>query len=123
MSSASTTSAPPRYPELVLTTGERTLAEDPALVAGMVAATRDGYARLATDPEGALDELLAAVPALSEREQRAQLDALLEARALGRGVELDRRTLAAWARWDAEHGIVAAAPRVAEAFELELEPR
>ena len=63
----------------------------------MVAATGRGYDDAVADPEAALDDLLAAVPELDPAEQRAQLEALLAARALGPGVELDRAALAAWA--------------------------
>ena len=109
----------PRYPELVLTTTAETLAERPELVAEMVAATGRGYDATVEDPDGALDDLLAAVPELDPDEQRAQLDALLEARALGPGVGLDREALEAWASWEAERGIVAQPPALEQIFLLD----
>ena len=100
----------PRYPELILTTTAETLAERPG--AGRRRRRRDR--RAATTPwsptrRRGLDDLVAAVPELDRDEQRAQLDALLDAGALGPGLELDRATLDAWARWEAEAGIVDAA--------------
>ena len=74
----------PRYPELVLTTTAETLASEPELVDGVVAATGARLRRRVADPEAALDDLLTAVPELDPAEQRAQLEALLDARALGR---------------------------------------
>ena len=69
-------------------------------------------------PQSALDDLVAAVPELDRDDQSAQLDALLDAGALGPGLHLDRATLDAWARWDAESGIVEEPPDVDEAFDL-----
>jgi putative hydroxymethylpyrimidine transport system substrate-binding protein len=109
----------PSYPELVLTTTAETLASDPGLVEDMVAATGRGYDRVVADPRAGLDVLIAAVPELDAEEQRAQLDALLAARALGPGLDLDRPTLDAWARWEAEVGIVPAPPVVEQAFSLD----
>jgi NitT/TauT family transport system substrate-binding protein/putative hydroxymethylpyrimidine transport system substrate-binding protein len=110
----------PRYPELVLTTSAGTLAERPDLVQAVVEATADGYDDVAADPGRGLDALTEAVPGLARSEQRAQLDALIDADALGGGAGFDERALQAWARWDAEHGIVAAPPRPADAFALDL---
>lgn len=109
----------PRYPELVLTTTAETLAARPELVAAMVSATGRGYDATVEDPDAALDHLLAAVPELDPEEQRAQLDALLEARALGPGVGFDRGALEAWARWEAERGIVAQPPALERTFVLD----
>ena len=76
--------APP-YPELVLVTTARTVAERPELVEGMRAALEEGQQAVLADPDAALADLLEAVPELSEAEQRAQLDALLAADAIGAG--------------------------------------
>ncbi len=108
----------PRYPELVLVTSAETLELDPALVAGAVAATEAGYETLIGEPEASLDELLAAVSGLDPDEQRAQLDALLEADAFSSPGELDRQVLEDWAAWDAEQGIVGEPPDVEAAFEV-----
>jgi putative hydroxymethylpyrimidine transport system substrate-binding protein len=105
----------PRYPELILTTSAATLEARPELVGGVVAATAAGYDDVLSDPPAALDALLAAVP-LDPGEQRAQLEALLEADALGPGVALDPDALAEWAVWEAERGLVSEAPDLDRAF-------
>ncbi|HEY8002270.1 MAG: ABC transporter substrate-binding protein [Vicinamibacteria bacterium] len=110
--------APP-YPELVLTTTAETLAQRPALVDEVVSATGNGYDEVVSDPEGGLDDLLAAVPELARGEQRAQLAALLAAHALGPALDLDRGALDAWASWEAERGIVARTPAVGRTFALD----
>jgi putative hydroxymethylpyrimidine transport system substrate-binding protein len=71
----------PSYPELVLATTERLRRERPGLVAGVVRATRRGYAVAAAHPRRALDDLLAANPDLDRAETGAQLAALNRARA------------------------------------------
>jgi NitT/TauT family transport system substrate-binding protein/putative hydroxymethylpyrimidine transport system substrate-binding protein len=113
--------APP-YPELVLATGADTIADDPELVEAVVGATAAGYRAVLADPEGALADLLAAEPELGAAEQRAQLEALLDAHALG-SVALDRAVLRRWARWDVERGLVTRPIVVERAFELGLAPR
>ncbi len=110
----------PRYPELVIATSAETLSERPELVAAMAAATGRGYGAAVDDPEQALDALIDRVPALERTDQRAQLEALLAADALGPGTGLHRDMLEAWARWDARHGIVARPPRVDAAFAPEF---
>jgi NitT/TauT family transport system substrate-binding protein/putative hydroxymethylpyrimidine transport system substrate-binding protein len=109
----------PRYPELVLTTTAKTVAERPELVAAVVAATGRGYDTVVGDPAHGLDALLAAVPELDRGEQHAQLSALLDARALGPGLGFDRAALDAWAAWEARRGIVDRAPLVRRAFSLD----
>ena len=111
--------APP-YPELVIATSADTLAERPELVTAMVEATGDGYADVLDDPERGLDAMVDEVPGLDRATQSAELVTLMGAEALGSGTGLDRRVLQAWARWDAEHGIVASPPRVEDAFALHL---
>ncbi len=106
--------APP-YPELILTTSGKTLANDPALVRSVVAATRRGYAFAEQQPAKALDDLLAADPALDRSEQQAQLDALLP--------DLDpapfrRDVLVRWAAWDLRHGLLERPLDVDTAFDL-----
>lgn len=109
--------APP-YPELVIVASAATLAEQPELVADVVAATGEGYAAVLDDPAAALDPLLEAVPALEREQQAAQFEALLAAGAFSEEAGLDPRVLRAWARWDLRHGIVSELPRVDEAFAL-----
>ncbi len=94
--------APP-YPELILATSRRTLDEQPDLVDTLVDATRRGYAFAAHQPAQALDDLLAANPALDRAEQKAQLDALLPDL---HPAPFDPRTLRAWSDWDVTHGLL-----------------
>ena len=94
--------APP-YPELILTTSRKTLNDDPALVEAVVTATRRGYAFVERSPDEALDDLLAANPALDRAEQQAQLDALLPDLD---PAPFDPATLRAWAHWDVKHGLL-----------------
>lgn len=104
--------APP-YPELVLTTSHRTLEQDPGLVDAVVAATRRGYAFAASDPDAALDDLLAADPSLDRADQRAQMSVLLPVLA-PRPFDFD--VLREWASWDLEHGLLEKPLGVEQAF-------
>jgi NitT/TauT family transport system substrate-binding protein/putative hydroxymethylpyrimidine transport system substrate-binding protein len=106
--------APP-YPELILTTSRATLNERPELVRAVVAATAAGYAFTARQPRQALDDLLAANPALDRSEQRAQLAALLPDL---HPAPFDPQTLRQWAAWDFEHGLLGRPLRVSAAFDL-----
>jgi ABC-type nitrate/sulfonate/bicarbonate transport system substrate-binding protein len=106
--------APP-YPELILTTSRQTLDDDPALVRAVVAATRRGYAFTERQPAQALDDLLAANPALDRAEQQAQLDALLPDL---HPAPFDPATLRAWSRWDVKHGLLQHPVEVDRAFDL-----
>lgn len=106
--------APP-YPELVLATSATRLREDPEAVAAVVAATERGYALACTRPDAALDDLLAAVPALDRAEQEAQR------RALGKDLcprPLRPDLLRAWAAWDQEHAILRRPLDTSAAFPL-----
>ena len=113
--------APP-YPELVLVATADTVARRPQLIEGLLAAVEQGQQAVLADPEATLADLLEAVPELSEAEQRAQLEALLDAGAIGAGVLPDEGVLERWAEWDAEGGIVKRPPRIDRAFELGLAP-
>ncbi|HEY3492706.1 MAG TPA: ABC transporter substrate-binding protein [Solirubrobacterales bacterium] len=104
--------APP-YPELVLTTSGRTLEQDPDLVDAVVAATRRGYAFAQSDPDAALDDLLAADPSLDRGDQEAQLDALGPVLAPR---PFDFEVLSEWADWDLEHGLLEKPLSVEQAF-------
>jgi NitT/TauT family transport system substrate-binding protein/putative hydroxymethylpyrimidine transport system substrate-binding protein len=110
--------APP-YPELILTTSAETLASRPEWVRGVVDATAAGYDEVLAEPANALDALLEAVP-LDPAEQRSQLEALIEADALGPGVALDPDALREWAAWEAERGLVEEPPDLDRAFALGL---
>jgi putative hydroxymethylpyrimidine transport system substrate-binding protein len=106
--------APP-YPELILTTARKTLDEDPELVEAVVGATRRGYAFAESHPAQALDDLLAADPALERGEQAAQLRALLPDL---HPLPFDPTVLREWAAWDLEHGLLERPLDVAAAFDL-----
>jgi ABC-type nitrate/sulfonate/bicarbonate transport system substrate-binding protein len=107
--------APP-YPELVLATSRKTLEREPALVDATVAATRRGYSFARRSPAAALDDLLAADPALDRADQRAQLKLLLPDL---RPAPFDRAVLREWAAWDLEHGLLERPLDLDEAFRLE----
>jgi putative hydroxymethylpyrimidine transport system substrate-binding protein len=106
--------APP-YPELVLAASRRTLDEQPALVGAMVGATRRGYAFAVAHPQRALDDLLAAEPALDRAEQEQQLGALLPDL---HPAPFDPAVLREWAAWDLRHGLLKRRLDVARAFAL-----
>jgi putative hydroxymethylpyrimidine transport system substrate-binding protein len=106
--------APP-YPELVLTASRRTIERDPELVGAAVEATRRGYAFAVSNPEQALDDLLAAAPTLDRAEQAAQLRLLLP---ILRPASFDPAVLREWAAWDLEHGILERPLDVEAAFRL-----
>jgi NitT/TauT family transport system substrate-binding protein/putative hydroxymethylpyrimidine transport system substrate-binding protein len=106
--------APP-YPELILTTSERLLENDPKLVDAVVSATRRGYEEAEKHPAAALDDLLAANRnlGLDRAEQEAQLEALLPAL---RPAPFDRQVLEEWAAWDLRHHLLEAPLAVEQAF-------
>lgn len=104
--------APP-YPELVLTTSRRTLESDPVLVDSVVAATRRGYTLAESDPDAALEDLLAGDPSLDRADQKAQLEALQPILAPR---PFDFEALREWAGWDLEHGLLEQPLEVEQAF-------
>jgi NitT/TauT family transport system substrate-binding protein/putative hydroxymethylpyrimidine transport system substrate-binding protein len=106
--------APP-YPELILTTSQRTLDDDPDLVSAVVDATRRGYAFAEQRPAKALDDLLAADPALDRADQAAQLHGLLPDL---HPDPFDPGVLREWAAWDLEHGLLERPLDVNAAFDL-----
>jgi putative hydroxymethylpyrimidine transport system substrate-binding protein len=101
----------PRYPELlVVASGKQT---DAGMARRLISALQRGYAVLAEDPSGALDDLLKAIPGLDPATQRAQLDALTSARAFSLGESrstprLDRATLDRWRAWATQAGLLPA---------------
>jgi putative hydroxymethylpyrimidine transport system substrate-binding protein len=103
----------PTYPELILTTSQQTLEDDPELVEAVVAATRRGYEFAEQNPNGALDDLLAANPELERSEQQAQLEVLLP---ILHPAPFDPAVLEAWAAWDLKHGLLEAPLDVEQAF-------
>ncbi len=107
--------APP-YPELILATSRATLDSEPDLVHSVVEATRRGYASAVRNPDAALNNLLAADPALDRAEQQAQLRALLPDL---RPAPFNPAVLRAWAAWDLQHGLLGRPLNVDDAFDLE----
>jgi putative hydroxymethylpyrimidine transport system substrate-binding protein len=106
--------APP-YPELILTTSRQTLDSNPGLVSSVIDATRRGYAFTEQQPAKALDDLLAANPALDRAEQQAQLDVL---RPDLHPAPFDPAILRAWSNWDVTHGLLQHPVEVDRAFDL-----
>lgn len=106
--------APP-YPELILTTSQKTLDEDPELVEAVVAATRRGYAFTEAHPARALGDLLAADTALDYSEQAAQLEVLLPDL---HPLPFDPAVLNEWAAWDLEHGLLERPLNIDAAFDI-----
>ncbi len=112
----------PRYPELVLTTSRELLDADPGLVRSMAEATARGYSfavsnyRTGEGQGTSLSDLLAATSGLDRDAQRNQLDALMSLHAFEPPGRFQRSELRAWARWDAQHGILDRPPNVDEAF-------
>jgi putative hydroxymethylpyrimidine transport system substrate-binding protein len=90
------------FPELIVVTSSELDDSDPELVAALQAGVRRGYELAATDPDAALADLMAAVPALEPGVQEAQMEALEAADAFGAGVEpgtIDPARIAAWRRF------------------------
>jgi ABC-type nitrate/sulfonate/bicarbonate transport system substrate-binding protein len=106
--------APP-YPELILTTSRHTLDSDPGLVRAVVDATRRGYSFTEQQPTQALDDLLAADPALNHADQQAQLKGLLPDL---HPDPFDPSVLRAWSSWDVAHGLLQHPVEVDRAFDL-----
>jgi putative hydroxymethylpyrimidine transport system substrate-binding protein len=113
----------PAYPELVLCVTRTTLDRDPALVRGTVRALARGYDAALANPGRALSDLAAGAPGLDVAEARRQFAAMRSAFTAGRrfGV-LDPGRLRAWARWEAEFGIVKRTPDVSKAFDGRFVP-
>jgi NitT/TauT family transport system substrate-binding protein/putative hydroxymethylpyrimidine transport system substrate-binding protein len=106
--------APP-YPELVLTTTEKTLKQQPELVEDVVTATRRGYRFTEANSAKALNDLLAADPSLQRSDQQAQLKVLLPALV---PKPFDPKVLREWAGWAQEHSLLHEKLDVDAAFAL-----
>ena len=105
----------PRYPELVLATKRSTLEGDPGLVRRLKAALAGGTRAAAADlPRAA--KLVAGRSQADEPLTRAQVRAV--APAFSPPVELQRRGLEGWARFDTRFGILKRRPDVERAFAL-----
>jgi putative hydroxymethylpyrimidine transport system substrate-binding protein len=93
----------PSYPELVLTTTRKEMKEDPELVKGMVEATTRGYEFTESQPQKALDDLLAANPSLERADQAAQLKVLLPAL---KPAPFSEPVLQEWSAWASSHDLL-----------------
>ena len=85
----------------------------------MLEALRGGYESAVDDPDGALETLSPRCPGSSEESQRAQLDALLEARAFEPPITLDPASVSRWDGWARGTGILEGPLEVDEAFEAQ----
>ena len=106
----------PRYPELVLVVKRETLAERGRLVGDMLGAIHEGTDRALQDRDPAVDALVR-VSGADESLIRAQLAAV--SLALQPPVQLNRRALDGWARFDARFGILRRAPEIDTAFDFD----
>jgi NitT/TauT family transport system substrate-binding protein/putative hydroxymethylpyrimidine transport system substrate-binding protein len=107
----------PRYPELVVATTSERLAEDSELLDDLVAALSEGTEAALADRRETITEIAAASD--SDRGLvEAQLDAV--AGALRPPLELDGDALRAWAKFDAELGILERRPDVGALFPTDL---
>ena len=93
----------PSYPELILTTTRKEMKEDPDMVERMVSATRRGYNFTVSEPQQALDDLLAANPSLERDDQAAQLKVLLPAL---KPEPFDEAVLKDWSAWASSHELL-----------------
>jgi putative hydroxymethylpyrimidine transport system substrate-binding protein len=105
----------PRYPELVLTTTRKEMKADPSLVEEMVAATRRGYNFTVSEPQQALDDILAANPSLEREDVAAQLKVLLPAL---HPLPFKESVLKEWSAWASSHGLLPKPLEVQSAFDL-----
>jgi NitT/TauT family transport system substrate-binding protein/putative hydroxymethylpyrimidine transport system substrate-binding protein len=94
----------PAYPGLVAFTTRRTIASDPALVRGFVAATVRGYRDTLADPARSLAELQAANPALPHRLTQASLQVYLPL--FSRTGEIAAASVQAMSTWMLESQLV-----------------
>jgi putative hydroxymethylpyrimidine transport system substrate-binding protein len=107
----------PRYPELIVATTRKRLAEDPDLYDNLVAALGAGTKAALADRPAAVREIVDASdsdPGLVA----AQLAAV--APALHPPLALDENTLHAWADFDVEFGILAHRPNVSQLFAINV---
>src|SRR4051812_44114968 len=109
----------PHYPELVLVARRATVEKDPGLLKDTLAALADGTHDALADKPAAVKRVAAAAQARPSL-IAAELDAI--APALSPPIRLDPKALAGWAAFDARLGILKHAPKVRDAFDLDLAP-
>jgi putative hydroxymethylpyrimidine transport system substrate-binding protein len=112
----------PSYPELVLCVTRQTLDERRPVVRAAIRALQRGYLAAQDDPESALTAMTSADPELDRAVLAPQLDAVAPAFTAGARTmgQLRPDVLRAWAKWDAEFGILKAPPDVGQAFDTTL---
>jgi NitT/TauT family transport system substrate-binding protein/putative hydroxymethylpyrimidine transport system substrate-binding protein len=108
----------PRYPELVLITARRTLAQHRARIAAALDAIAGGEAATLEHPAVAVRLIARAAQTSDTALLRAQLDAVRSA--FAPGLRMDRRVLERWAAFDVRIGIVKTRPDVPRAFDFTL---
>ena len=99
----------------MLVTSPELYAESPQLVESVRAALAAGNRAVVDEPASGLGALLDANPALDAKAQRAQLDALLAARAIATDPWIEPSVLDAYGRWAARQGIVDRPPGLEQA--------
>jgi putative hydroxymethylpyrimidine transport system substrate-binding protein len=96
----------PRYPELVVAT----TAGRCALARKLAAALNNGYRRMGSQPQAALDDLLEQVPDLDRGSQVAQLQALLQGDAFSLGGKFTSLLIGvpamSWVKWATDSGVI-----------------
>jgi ABC-type nitrate/sulfonate/bicarbonate transport system substrate-binding protein len=112
----------PSYPELVLATSRETLDTNAPVVRATIRALRRGYEAAINDPESAVSALTDEEPTLDRALTEKELDAVSPSFTAGADFygQLDPKTLATWATWEQEFGIVARKPDVATAFDVDV---
>lgn len=108
----------PRYPEVVLITSRRTLAQHRARIAAALSAIADGERATLADPAAAVKLIASAAETTDTGLLRAQLDAVRSA--FAPGLRMNRAVLERWADFDARIGIVRSRPDVSRAFDFSL---
>jgi putative hydroxymethylpyrimidine transport system substrate-binding protein len=115
----------PDYYELVLVSGESTIADRDDVVRGMLGALQQGYADALADPDAALDLLIAASPELVRDVERAGLDLLMpvwtDNGAVAFGTQTDDRWTA-FGAWLKERGLLDDGVDIAAAWRGDLLP-
>lgn len=101
----------PRYPEVVLVTRRKTLAQHGPAVRAAVRAIAAGIAAVRDDPAAAVADI-AKASGTDAKLVKAQIDAVLPIL----GTQLRRPVLAAWADWDVKFGILPKRPDLDRTF-------
>jgi putative hydroxymethylpyrimidine transport system substrate-binding protein len=112
----------PSYPELVLATSRETLETNAPVVRATIRALRRGYEAAIDDPESAVSALTDEEPTLDRRLTAEELDAVSPSFTAGSDFygQLAPATLAKWATWEQQFGIVAKKPDIHAMFDTEM---